>query len=80
MNVKELKEHLDNYPDDAEVLIDYDMGAGSFDKNNFVTQELVLVRHDEWNNRKVEWFSWETPTAYDDKKDIVKKSLCVIIV
>lgn len=71
MNVKELKEKLNEFPDDMEVIV-YDEEYGLSDLNDINTAELFLINYDNYREP-----SWEFPTKYN--RNIIKTEKCLIL-
>lgn len=78
MKVKELKEILNKYPDEMEVM-NYDEVTGPYPMPNPHEELLQLIQHHEWNNKLFEWQSWNYPTRYPPyKSDLIKEEKCLI--
>lgn len=78
MKVKELKEILNNYPDDMEVM-NYDEVTGPYPLETPNQHELWFTQHHEYNGKPREWQSWDYPSIYKPHNaEIVKKEECLI--
>lgn len=78
MKVKELKEILNSYPDDMEVM-NYDEVTGPYPLEIPNQRELWFIQHHEWNSKPFEWQSWDYPIQYPlYKAELIKKEECLI--
>lgn len=75
MKASELKNIINNLPDDAEILISTDFGPCSFD--DYTVEHLNLVTHyRQYSNHYTTYSSWDYPRENQD--DIERSALCLI--
>lgn len=78
MKVKELKEILNKYPDDMEIM-NYDEVTGPYPLEIPHQHELQFIQHHEYNGKPREWQSWDYPSIYPFyKADLIRKEECLI--